>query len=146
MDEPALQLLPETKPKRPTLLTVLCILTFISSGLNIFSGLFIAGFYDAFVVVAGELAKKLNFPGIDLLLEMKPLYFLVTALLYIGSLSGAILMMRLKKIGFHVYAVFQILLILAQMYFLHLPSPDFFEIIFSGLFILLYSMNLKIMS
>jgi hypothetical protein len=137
---------PETKPVRPTLLTVLCILTFISSGMNLFSGLVIAGFYDVFVEVAQEFAKKFNIPGIDLLLETSPLFFLVTAIFYAGSLAGAILMMRLKKIGFHVYTIFQILLILAPMYFMHLPSPGFPELIFSGLFILLYSTNLKFMS
>ena len=137
---------PGTKPQRPTLLTVLCILTFISSGMNMFSGLVIAGFYDTFVMVAQEFAKKFNIPGIDLLLETKPLYFLVSASFYAGSLAGAILMMQLKKIGFHVYTIFQILLILAPMYFMHLSSPGFPELVFSGLFILLYSRNLKIMS
>lgn len=137
---------PEAKPGRPTLLTVLCILTFISSGMNLFSGLVIAGFYDIFVEIAQEFAQKFNIPGIDLLLETSPMFFLVTAIFYAGSLSGAILMMRLKKIGFHVYTIFQILLILAPMYFMHLPSPGFPELIFSGLFILLYSTNLKFMS
>jgi hypothetical protein len=136
----------EATPKRPTLLTVLCILTFISSGMNLFSGLVIAGFYDVFVEIAQEFAQKFNIPGIDLLLETSPLFFLVTAIFYAGSLSGAILMMQLKKIGFHVYTIFQILLILAPMYFMHLPSPGFPELIFSGLFIFLYSTNLKFMS
>lgn len=146
MDEIITPLLPETKPKRPTLLTVLCILTFISSGMNMFSGLVIAGFYDVFIVLAQEFAKKFNIPGIELILETKPLFFLVTAIFYAGSLAGAILMMNLKKTGFHVYTVFQILLILAPMYFMHLSSPGFPELLFSGLFVLLYSMNLKFMS
>ena len=146
MEETTPQILPENKPLRPTLLTVLCILTFIGSGMNLFSSLVIAGFYDVFVEVAQEFSKKFNIPGIDLLLETKPLFFLVTALFYAGSLAGAILMMRLKKSGFHVYTIFQILLVLAPMYFMHLASPGFPEMLFSGLFILLYSMNLKFMT
>ncbi|MEI7895454.1 MAG: hypothetical protein WCJ26_00355 [bacterium] len=146
MDEITPQALPENKPLRPTLLTVLCILTFIGSGMNLFSSLVIAGFYDVFVEVAREFSKKFNIPGIDLLLETKPIYFLVTAAFYAGSLAGAILMMRLKKSGFHVYTIFQILLVLAPMYFMHLASPGFPEMLFSGLFILLYSMNLKFMT
>jgi hypothetical protein len=146
MEELPSPTLPETKPQRPTLLTVLCILTFIGSGMNLFSGLVIAGFYDVFVEVAKEFGKKFNLPGIDLLLETKPLFFLVTAIFYAGSLAGAVMMMRLKKTGFHVYTVFQILLILAPMYFMHLASPGLPELIFSGLFILLYSTNLKFMS
>ncbi|MCX6247773.1 MAG: hypothetical protein NTW10_08580 [Bacteroidetes bacterium] len=138
--------LPETKPQRPTLLTVLCILTFIGSGMNLFSGLVIAGFYDVFVEIVQEFGKKFNIPGIDQLLEARPLFFLVTALFYAGSIVGAILMMQLKKTGFHVYTIFQILLVIAPMYFMHLSSPGFPEMLFSGLFILLYSMNLKFMS
>jgi hypothetical protein len=146
MDEFLPPVLPETKPQRPTLLTVLCILTFIGSGMNLFSSLVIAGFYDVFVEIAQEFGKKFNIPGIDLLLETKPLFFLISAVCYAGSLAGAILMIRLKKTGFHVYTVFQILLILAPMYFMHLASPGIPELLFSGLFVLLYSMNLKFMS
>ena len=138
--------LPEANPKRPTLLTVLCILTFIGSGMNLFSGLVIAGFYDVFVQIAQEFADKFKLPGIDLLLETKPVYFLVTAVFNAGSLAGAILMLYMKKTGFHIYTIFQILLILAPMYFMHLANPDFPSLLFSGLFILLYSMNLKFMS
>jgi hypothetical protein len=137
---------PETRPPRPTLLTVLCILTFIGSGMNLFSSFVIAGFYDVFVEIAHEFAERFKFPGIDLLLETKPIFFLVSGIFYAGSLAGAVLMMRLKKAGFHVYTIFQILLVIAPMYFMHLPSPGFPELLFSGLFILLYSMNLKFMS
>ena len=136
----------ETKSQRPTLLTVLCILTFIGSGMNLFSSLVIAGFYDVFVEIAHEFAEKFKLPGIDILLEAKPLFFLVSGIFYAGSLVGAILMMRLKKAGFHVYTICQILLVIAPMYFMHLPSPGLPEMLFSGLFILLYSMNLKFMS
>jgi hypothetical protein len=137
---------PETKSSRTTMLTVLCILTFIGSGMNVFSGLVIAGFYDVFVEVAQEFAKKFNIPGIDLLLETKPLFFLVTAIFYAGSIAGAVLMFQLRKIGFHIYTIFQILLILAPMYFMHLAGPGLPELLFSGLFVSLYSMNLKYMS
>jgi hypothetical protein len=137
---------PETKPQRPTLLTVLCILTFIGSGMNLFSSFVIAGFYDVFVEIAREFGEKFKLPGIDMLIEAKPMFFLVSGIFYAGSLAGAVLMMRLKKAGFHVYTIFQILLVIAPMYFMHLPSPGFPELFFSGLFILLYSMNLKFMS
>ncbi|MEI6173755.1 MAG: hypothetical protein WCR01_08380 [Bacteroidota bacterium] len=146
MEENPLPLLPETNKKRPNLLTVLCILTFIGSGMNMFSSLVIAGFYDIFVQIAEEFAKKFTIPGIEQLMEAKPAFFLVSGICYAGSVVGAILMMRLKKAGFHVYAIFQILLVLAPMYFMHYPSPGIPDVLFSGLFILLYSMNLKHMS
>jgi hypothetical protein len=137
---------PASPPARPGMLTVLCILTFIGSGMQLFSSLIIATFYDMFVEVAGEFAEKFKMPGLDLLREVKPMFFVVTAILYAGSLAGAILMMRLKKTGFHIYTIAQILLIIAPMYYMHLPAPGTFEILFSGLFIMLYSMNLKHMT
>jgi hypothetical protein len=136
---------PETTVKRPNLLTVLCILTFIGSGMNLFSSFVIAAFYDIFVEITKDFSTRFNIPGMDLLLEMKPVYFLVSGICYVGSLAGAILMMQLKKIGFHVYTVFQILLILIPMYFMHIANPGFPELLFAGIFVFLYSMNLKFM-
>jgi hypothetical protein len=138
--------LPGEMPKRPGLLTVICILTFIGSGMQLFSSLVIAGFYDMFVEVAKDFAVRFNIPAMEQLMEVKPLFFIVSAILYAGSLTGAILMMNLKKAGFHVYTVSQILLILSPMYFLHLPTPGVLEMLFSGLFIFLYSLNLKYMA
>jgi hypothetical protein len=136
----------ETTTRRPTLLTVLCILTFIGSGMNLFSSMFIATFYDSYTEIVRMFAEKFDLSGIEAMLEAKPAFFLVTGLFYAGSLSGAVLMFRLKKTGFHVYTVCQILLILAPMYFLHLPSPGLFEMLFSGIFVLLYGINLKFMT
>jgi len=140
------QPLPETPVKRPNMLTVLCILTFIGSGMQLFSSLVIAGFYDMFVQISQEFADKFKMPGMEQLREVKPIFFLVSAILYAGSVAGAIFMMRMKKTGFHIYTIFQILLIISPMYFMHLPSPGTFDLLFSGLFVFLYSMNLKFMS
>ncbi|HNY02567.1 MAG TPA: hypothetical protein PKG48_08270, partial [Bacteroidales bacterium] len=98
------------------------------------------------VEVVKVFAEKFNIPGMEEMTAAGPAYFFVSGLFYLGSLTGAWMMFRLRKTGFHVYTVFQILLILAPMYFLHLPSPGFVEIFFSGLFVLLYSRHLKIMA
>ena len=145
MEEPTQQL-PETQAARPGMLTVLCILTFIYSGMQLFSSLVITGFYDLFMQMAQEFSEKFKMPGFELIREVKPLFFLVSAFLYAGSITGAIFMMRLKKTGFHIYTIFQILLILSPMYFMHQSSPGMLEVLFSGLFIFLYSMNLKSMN
>ncbi len=145
MEELTQPQLPEAQPKRTTMLTTLCILTFIGSGMQLFSSLVIAGFYDLFVQIAQEFAEKFKMPGMEQLREVKPLFFVISALLYAGSVAGAVFMMRMKKTGFHIYTISQILLILSPMYFMHLSSPGAFDILFSGLFIFLYSMNLKFM-
>ena len=134
---------PGTKPVRPTLLTVLCILTFVGSGMNLISSFFIAGFYEEYLQVLQVFADKFKLPGLEEMADAKPIFFLVSGLLYAGSLAGAILMFRLKKAGFHVYTISQILLILAPMYFMHLPAPDMVSVLFSALFIILYTRSLK---
>jgi hypothetical protein len=136
----------ENKPVRPNLLNILCILTFIGSGMNLVSSFMIAVFYDQFTILAESINKSFQLPGLDMILEGKSMFFGISALIYAGCISGAILMWKLKKAGFHVYTIFQILLILAPMYFFHLPSPSLLDLILSGTFIILYSSNLKHMS
>jgi hypothetical protein len=145
LNQPGQPVTPANQGKRPTLLTVICILTFIGSGMNLFSSLVIAGFYDLFVEMATEFAEKFNLPGMEMITSATPSFFLFSALFYAGSLAGAILMMNLRKVGFHVYTIAQILLIIAPMYFMGMKSPGIPDMVFSGLFILLYAMNLKVM-
>ena len=141
-------MLPATEPKekRPKLLTILCILTFIYSGMGAFSNMMVLIFFDASMKFAGELVKAFKLPGMDLFLNAKPIYFAATALINALAVAGAIMMWQLRKLGFHIYTVSQILVILSPMYFFRLPGPDFFNILLSGVFVLLYSSNLKKMS
>ena len=142
------QMLPaiESKKKRPDLLTVLCILTFIGSGLNAFSNLMVFIFFDASMAFAAELVKAFKLPGMELFLDAKPIYFAATAVINALAVAGAIRMWQLRKQGFHIYTVAQILVILAPMYFFRLPGPDFFSILISGVFVMLYGSTLKKMS
>jgi len=146
MEEQPLLPATEAKDKRPNLLIILCILTFIGSGLNAFSNLMVFIFFDASMKFAAEMVKAFKLPGMELFLNAKPVYFAVSALINALSLAGAIRMWQLRKQGFHIYTVAQILVILAPMYFFRLPSPDFFSILLSGVFVLLYSSTLKKMS
>ena len=136
----------EIQPKRPTMLSVLCILTFIGSGMNLFSSLMISLFYDQFTGIAESISKSLNLPGLEMIEEGKAIFFAVSALIYAGCIAGALLMWKLKKAGFHIYTIFQILLIISPMYFLHLSGPLYFDLILSGIFVILYSTNLKHMT
>ena len=145
MDEIQANPVQESKPERPKLLNILCILTFIGSGMNFISSLMIALFYDQFTILVEEISKSFHLPGMELMLEGQSIFFAVSALVYAGCIAGAILMWRLKKADFHVYTIFQILLILSPMYFLHLSGPSFLDLILSGTFIILYSSNLKYM-
>jgi hypothetical protein len=136
----------ESKEKRPQLLTILCILTFIGSGMNAFSNLVVFIFFDASMKLFTELVKTLKIPGMDLFLSATPAYFATGALISALSIAGSYRMWQLRKQGFHIYTVSQILTILAPMYFFRLPGPDFFSIIIGSIFVLLYGSNLKKMT
>jgi hypothetical protein len=131
---------------RPVLLTVLCILTFIGSGLNFFSSLVYFLFFDTLKPAFLEIAKGLKLQGMDLFMTARPVFFAFTAAIYLLAAAGAVLMWQLRKPGFHVYTVAQILLIIAPMYFFRLPGPSVLDILLSGAFVLLYGSNLKKMS
>jgi hypothetical protein len=146
MNEPQMLPGPEARDKRPSMLTILCILTFIGSGLNAFSNLMVFVFFDASMAFATELVKAFKLPGMELFLDAKPMYFAVMALINALALTGAIRMWQLHRHGFHIYTVAQILGILAPMYFFRLPRPDFFSILLSGVFVMLYASTLKKMS
>jgi hypothetical protein len=143
MDEQPLLPATETKEKLPRLLTILCILTFIGSGINLFSSTIIFLFFDTFKTVAADVAKAFKLPGMDLFINAKPVFFLVSAGIYAVAIGGAIRMWHLHKDGFHIYTFSQILLIISPMYFFKLPGPSILDILFSSVFVLLYSMNLK---
>ncbi len=134
------------KPRRPVMLTVLCILTFAGSGLNFVSSILIAVFYDTFLEVAAGIAKSFDLPGMDVISGAGPAFFALSAGIYIISLAGAFRMWGLHKRGFHFYTIAQILGIIAPMYFLHLAGPSVIDLLLSGTFVALYATQLKHMS
>lgn len=135
--------LTEPTIQRPTLLKVLCILTFIWSGYQLISNLLIAWLYDSFMLAINSISETLKLPGVELIQSMPPIYFGVTGLICVGGIAGAYLMWNLKKIGFHIYTITQILLIIAPMYILKMSTPNMLDFLISLIFILLYARNLK---
>ncbi|MCH7658576.1 MAG: hypothetical protein IIB05_09705 [Bacteroidetes bacterium] len=129
----------EQKPQqegRPTFLTVLCILTFIGSGLSALSML-------AVILLAGALSEMLsNIPGMGDIGGMGTGYFLITLLFAFVSLYGAIMMWKLKKMGFYLYSGANVLALFVPMVLAAGKFPVF-GLIITALFIFLYALNLK---
>lgn len=131
-------------PKRPMFLSVLCVLTFIASGLSALSNLLVPMFADKFT----EFMKSApNYDEAQMEEAIRVLnsgwgYYSIMVVLAIASLVGAILMWKLKKIGFHIYT-------LANMAALFVPMLMFSValswtgIFFTAIFIVLYAVNLK---
>ncbi|WP_421918415.1 hypothetical protein [Marinifilum sp.] len=156
----------ETQPKqRPGLLTVLCVLSFIGSGFGVLNNImamlmspikkFLSPefFEMALEEVHQEPARKIIEQALEIgqrTLENIFEISLTQFLLYAASLTGAILMFQLKKTGFYIYSIAQILLLFVPAIFvgfnLFVNIGILFASIFTILFIALYAINLKKMN
>lgn len=129
--------------KRSDLLTVLCILSFIGSGLAAFSNLVLFLTFDEM----DQLLEGLDFEFEEFLILLSggKSFFISGFFLYMISLAGVAAMWRLRKAGFHLYTA-------AQAFLLILPvvSIDDFPFSFAGAlvtaaFIFGYATQLKFM-
>ena len=141
-------------PKRPTFLTVLCILSFVAAGFSIIGGL-VMGAGSAMVnsdavqdAMASDPNAAANMEQASAAMAEAGLstgaIWLGVALTLIG-LIGVIMMWKLKKTGFYVYTGAQVLGIVSPMFMGGSISFGFMTIV-SVLFIVLYGLNLKHMS
>jgi hypothetical protein len=138
--------------KRPPSLTLICILTFIFSGLSFISWLFCSVYYYYLPDLVKSLPFKNAIAGIEGMAEfMKVMtetsiwYFIFNTILFGMSLAGAILMFRLKKNGFHLYTVAQILLLILPLIYLAGYKTEFTSTAITASFIFLYFTYLRIM-
>lgn len=161
----------QEEAKRPTFLLVLCILTFVNTGFTILGGIsgVISGPPSKEVIKANNVAlansieqlEKINLEYlIDVLKRIQMMteamyanftaYNLVSVLVAMIGVSAAALMLKGKKIGFHVYIGYCFLYVLQSYLFISAAViPSFIIIInllIAGLFVLLYSRNLNWMN
>lgn len=137
----------QEKIKRPVSLTVLCILTFIFSGLGAVSALFTIFFSDEmilFLKATPNFDETLMAETIQLL-KAGWVYYTIVFFLSLTSLWGAILMWKFKKIGFHFYALSNAAFLFIPTLFLNV-SLSWDGILMTAGFIVLYAFNLKYMS
>ncbi len=150
--------------KRPTLLTVLCILTFIGSGFGALSDL--RTFFTADAVAdatamqmeqsmdameqlgGSSFFSELMAASQEALPYLKPISG-INCLLALLSLFGAICMFRLRKVGFYFYTGAQLLMLFVTPAFIGFGGTVMMTLavgaVFTLLFIILYSLNLKYM-
>lgn len=137
---------PITPPKRPVFLTVLCILTFVSSALGIIGALFtpvMADFMIAFLTKMPGYEQEIDEQAL-LILKAGWGYYLTLMGLTILSLTGALMMWRLQKNGFHFYTISNIAIYCLPSLFLPVDF-NILGLVFPGVFIALYALHLKFM-
>jgi len=154
--------------KRPTFLLVLCILTFVNTGLTILGGISgmikgspsTAEIKQSKVQMAKSLEQleqlKMDY-WIDVIKRLQLMteamyanfiaYNLVAVIVAMIGVAGAALMFKGKKLGFHVYIGYSFIYILQGYLFVSaavIPSIIvIFNLLIAGLFVFLYSKNMK---
>ena len=128
------------------MLTLLCVFTFAGSGLSAFANLILYLFYDLIkqMFEAGQFnftESGLEMKSLKMVMNVSPGFFLFQGILYLVSLMGAIMMWKLNRTGFHLYAIAQILLLI--IYEFYIPGAPFpiIPLLLSIIFILLYYRN-----
>jgi hypothetical protein len=129
--------------KRPELLTWLCILSFIGSGLAAVSNLFIYLSYEEMINLTDEI--NLDLPEFEMMMSGGRKFFLTGAVFYSISLIGAIYMWKLRKIGFHFYTGAQLFILALPVAFIPAYPFSVLSVLVSAAFIVGYAVHLKFM-
>ncbi len=127
--------------KRPTFLTVLCILSFIAAGISII--MLLLGTVLAGAATAGVAAAENAGAEVESAVGNIWAYLGVAAALIITSLVGVIKMWKLQKSGFYIYTVAAVAGIIVDMVLG--AGLNVMGIIFTVAFIVMYGVNLKAM-
>lgn len=126
--------------KRPLFLTVLCVLSFIGSGMAAISNIFVFINHD----LVQDAIRNADFSalGIDpsFFVNVEKKYFLLSGLLNIISFTGVRHMWLMRKAGFHLYAISQLMMLIISTIYIYRPSEVFpmFDLLIVSIFVLMY--------
>lgn len=139
---------PEEAAPRLTFLRILCITSVIGSGLGFISYLFCALFFDSL----GPAIESSKFEMQEEVMLMLPRllaagrwFFLLNAVFFGLSLFGVIQMWKLRKEGFHFYAMSQIALLIVPLLFMRGYAETIPQAMITGTFIFSYASHLRFM-
>lgn len=106
---------PTYRGNTPSVITALCILTFIGSAFIIIKDLFLLYYYGKTGEIPGIAPLQLD--EIHTFLDSVPLIYLLEIVTCIGTVIGAALMLNLKKLGFTIYWVSTVLYCLTIIFY-----------------------------
>lgn len=132
--------------QRPQLLTVLAILSFIGSGLSLFSYLMISFSYETVLrVVETELSDLYPEMFAEFIRSAGRMFFVMGTLAYAGSVYGVYKMWYLHKEGLHYYALSQIVILILPLIFVSKELSVWPGFLLTALFVLLYYRSFKML-
>lgn len=147
------QELENIQPQRPTSLTVLCVLSAINAIYQVFSNITVWSMYNRFQELLDENSEFYEQMGdmmgnawetlassYSSIFSINRSYYLISCILYITSFIGVMQMWRLKKRGFHIYTVAQILILIVSTIFIYntLNGSPIADLIITALFVIFY--------
>lgn len=156
----------QTTKQRPTMLTVICILTFIGSGWGFLSNVYSIIMRDAVVAslqtsqmtlaeseseMPSFMAEMLNSSAevLEVSIKYSTQMAVCNAILLLISLLGAYFMFKLRRMGFYLYSTAQVLMLFVLPAFAGFSmvalAGAMWSALFAALFIALYGVNLKYM-
>lgn len=125
---------------RPAFLSVILVLSFIGSGMGAVSNLFVYLVHPTLIELI-ESGVYDNF-GFDLAFfsSINRSFFLLSGLLQVVSFTGVAQMWKLKRSGFHLYAISQLMMLIMSTIYVYKPLGTYpmFDLLFATLFILMY--------
>jgi hypothetical protein len=126
--------------QRPTLLTVLCVLSFIGSGMGAVSNLFVYLVHPTLITLIESGAYDEMGFDLGFFSSIEQSYFLLSGLLQVVSFTGVVHMWKLRRSGFHLYAISQLLMLILSSVYVYKPLGTYpmFDLMFAALFILMY--------
>lgn len=127
-------------------LRVVLVLSFIGSGLSFFSYLMMSVGLSSIQAMynAGEMTMPSEMTVfIEQLMETPRTFFVCSALLYAMSVGGLVLMWNIRKSGFHMYTLAQLLLLLVTVLFLGRERLALGDVMFTLLFVVYYFIALR---
>ena len=152
----------EPQVKRPVGMTILLVLSLLNAIYQIVSSLFIfilmpamrqmvetnqmEDLLESYMPMLDPAMVEMVTENLTVQLSVNPYYYLLLAILYAGSLAGVLRMFRLDRMGFHIYSISQLLILIAEVAFVYskLPQNPFFnEFLSTVMFILIYYLFFK---
>ena len=136
---------PEEITPRLTFFRILCITSFIGSGLGFISFLFCGIFFDSLGPAMETSSFAMQRDLMLVLMAAGRWYFLSNGILFGFSLYGAMQMWKLRKVGFHFYTMSQIAILIVPLLFIKGYSDALPQAMLSGAFIFAYATHLRFM-
>jgi hypothetical protein len=138
----------ENKPARSPWLVVLAVLTFINSGFS-FLTYFTLSFASGFMPSVIDMYENMGIPAeaievMQKMVDVPSWQYFVLSLGYVLAIIGAAFMLKLNKIGFHLYVISQIwLFVMCNLVIKGALTMNWMSILTTIIIILCYALLMK---